>query len=338
MKYTTAIAAVALAMGANAAQSPLIPSGLSSGCNTFLESLNADTNIQTCIKPLVDATATFSPTSGKTPSDADVNAALSKICGKDTGCDDGAVRSQLSQFSSACAADLRSNKQLLELYDILYVFTPLHDAVCSVNSANQEYCVNQIRSATKNAASTPAAAAGSASAVPSGLANAKVNLVVAPTTLDSVIDQATEFLTSSFQSVKKRVFTPRAAAPANAKNLASIVTPNATTYQSTNLPFLFLQPEMAKDSLCTACTISVFASYVKWENSLPYGLGLSSSPILGGQAKLYNAVNQTCGKSFVDAISSQAGADSSVLSAAMPRAAAPTVAALVAGALAYVLV
>lgn len=41
---------------------------------------------------------------------------------------------------------------------------------------------------------------------------------------------------------------------------------------------------------------------------MPYAFGLKQSPIIGGQAALWSAVEQTCGTSFLDVITADAGA------------------------------
>lgn len=48
-------------------------------------------------------------------------------------------------------------------------------------------------------------------------------------------------------------------------------------------------------------------SYIKWETAFPYALGLSQSPILGGQSELWNAINATCGQGYVKAITTEVG-------------------------------
>ena len=65
---------------------------------------------------------------------------------------------------------------------------------------------------------------------------------------------------------------------------------------------------MKSSDLCTPCTREVFVSYIKWESQQPYALGLSQSPILGGQGALWNAVNATCGATYTNAVVSEVGA------------------------------
>jgi hypothetical protein len=85
------------------------------------------------------------------------------------------------------------------------------------------------------------------------------------------------------------------------------VLPNATTFRVTSLPFLFLSPNMSSPLLCTSCTKSILASYVAFESRMPYALGLSNSPILGGQGGLYRGIGLTCGAGFLKSIDDMAG-------------------------------
>ena len=47
--------------------------------------------------------------------------------------------------------------------------------------------------------------------------------------------------------------------------------------------------------------------YAKWESSTNYAMGLSKSPMLGGQAQLWQAVSQKCGAAFVSEIQGNVG-------------------------------
>lgn len=94
---------------------------------------------------------------------------------------------------------------------------------------------------------------------------------------------------------------------------------------------------MASSALCTPCTREIFVSYIKWEYKAPYGPGLSSSPILGGQSDLWSAIGSTCGSSFVSAINAEAGVSTATASGA-GRQALPAFGAIVAGAVAFIMV
>ncbi|BEI85207.1 hypothetical protein CcaverHIS002_0506080 [Cutaneotrichosporon cavernicola] len=304
-------AALLLASTAFGASSSLIPSGISSGCTTFLESLNADQNLQTCVNPLIQATNAFSPVSGKNPSSSDLTSALKTMCSA-SGCDQSYVVGKLNEFYSACRSEIDSgNSKVAELYDVLYVFTPLKGAVCSVDSGSQAYCVNSIRKAGASSNPGPAGSKSFASSV---------NAVAA------IANSAADYLYNAAG------FSKRAAS----QSFASVVTPNATTYRNTNLPFLFLQPDMTKDQLCTSCTRQIMVNYIKYENGIVYGPGLSNSPILGGQSGLWNGIKTVCGDAFTGAIVTEAGG-SLPSSNALSRAAVPAVG-LVAGVAALVFV
>lgn len=281
-------------------QSSLIPSGISSGCTTFLESLNSDSQLQSCVNPLITATSAFSPVSGKSPSTADLTSALKTVCSA-SGCDQSYVISKLNAFYSACRSEIDSgNEQVAGLYDGLYVFTPLKAAVCSVDSSSQAYCVNSIRSAGASA---------------QGPANSTVK-AVNTNSVASIAQSAADLLYNIVPGLSKR---------ASTSSFASIITPNATTYRNTNLPFLFLQPDMTQAQLCTSCTRQIMVSYIKFENAIGYGPGLGNSPILGGQSELWSGIKTVCGDSFTGAIVSEAGGNLPA-SGAISRAAAPAVA------------
>ena len=217
----------------------------------------------------------------------------------------------MTNFYASCQPELTSkdsyNSQVRELYDILYVVNPLQGAVCAIDSANQEYCVNEIIAAEK--AHSTASASASASA--SGIANNTMFQNLATIGGLSPVSFAAENLyitvTAGAQSLSKRVINMLSSRQAQAQSYATIITPNATTYRNTNLPFLFLDPTMSSSALCTPCTREIMVAYIKWESRQPYALGLSQSPILGGQSALWNAINSTCGATFVNAITSEVG-------------------------------
>ena len=82
----------------------------------------------------------------------------------------------------------------------------------------------------------------------------------------------------------------------------SAIVPNTTTFTDSYLHFLFLNPDMTTDQLCTPCTQQILASYVSWEGMQPYPIGISNSGMLGVQIKLYRAVATRCGAGFAQHI------------------------------------
>jgi hypothetical protein len=91
------------------------------------------------------------------------------------------------------------------------------------------------------------------------------------------------------------------------------IVPNITTYQNTNIPFLFLQPSsdsqaaLPSNSDCTTCTRNILTAYVNALSTIPYGPGLAASLLLAGQPKLYSAVTNTCGANFLSGVVQAAG-------------------------------
>jgi hypothetical protein len=90
-------------------------------------------------------------------------------------------------------------------------------------------------------------------------------------------------------------------------NAQSVITPNFDTLKSSNGAFLFLSSSLPKEQLCTSCTRSIITAYVSFESNQPYAPGISNSELLGGQAGLYQAVQDTCGATFLNGALQAAG-------------------------------
>ncbi|WWC73017.1 uncharacterized protein I206_106982 [Kwoniella pini CBS 10737] len=327
MKYAILALALAVASQAqsNSTSTTLIPSNITSSCSTFLESLNNDGTLSSCVTPLINATSSFSPTAQSNLTEDSINYTLASICKSNAGCSDSTIRGWLANFYSQCNAELTSatayNSDVRELYDILYVVNPLKGAVCSINSGNQEYCVNEIRSneiANATTSSNSTASSNTTAITTAGNNTLFANLAATAQELTNPIQYAAQNLyvevSIAASSISKRfaenVLNRRQdnGDSSQSVNMVTVIKPNTATYKSTNLPFLFLQPSMASSALCTPCTREVLVAYVKWETQVPYALGLKQSPILGGQSDLWNAINSTCGISFINAIKSEVGA------------------------------
>ncbi|KAK4685901.1 hypothetical protein P7C73_g4231, partial [Tremellales sp. Uapishka_1] len=297
-----ALVALAVAGVVSAQNSTLIPSNVTTTCSTFLTKIDSDTTLQNCISPLINVTSSFSPTSTSNLTTDTINYTLASLCKNTDGCSDTTVRQWLSDFYTACSTELTSttgyNPQVRELYDIVYVINPLKNAVCAIDSANQDYCVNEIRASLLSSANSTAA----------GTSNTTLLSLVALDTTSPVAFAAANLyisISSTANSLTRRflsTISPRADAQS-----VNIITPNATTYKTTNLPFLFLRPSSPSAALCTPCTREIMVAYIEWEYKVPYALGLSASPILGGQSALWSAIKSTCGTTFSTAIVSQAG-------------------------------
>lgn len=265
--------------------SPLIPSGISSSCTTFLTALNDNSTITSCLKPIISATSAFGPSgsSSTNPTTADVTSALSQLCSSTTTCSDTVVRSQLTPFYTACSAELagtNTNADVIRIYDVLYAVVPFKAAVCTKDDSGN-YCATQISSGSATSAT---ASSGSKSV--------------------SSAQDTFELLKNNLVEQSGSALTRRATV---VQNVTAALVPNTTTFRTTGLPFLLLTPSTDSSELCTACTRSVLTAYINFEQDIPYAPGLPNSQILSGQTDLYNAVTSKCGSSFFSGAVQAAG-------------------------------
>jgi hypothetical protein len=74
--------------------------------------------------------------------------------------------------------------------------------------------------------------------------------------------------------------------------------PNATTWATNNVAFLFLSKSLASSD-CSACTRQIATSYMQWGSSSSYAPGIGASTLISGQATIYQTINSVCGTSFL---------------------------------------
>ncbi|BGP43954.1 hypothetical protein JCM10450v2_008166 [Rhodotorula kratochvilovae] len=100
-----------------------------------------------------------------------------------------------------------------------------------------------------------------------------------------------------------------AGAPSSGVHSFSVpsILPNADTWSSSSLPFLFLSPSMSSTVLCSQCTKSILSAYIAFESRMPYAVGLANSPLLKGQGALWTATGEKCGGGFLESVAKQAG-------------------------------
>lgn len=79
------------------------------------------------------------------------------------------------------------------------------------------------------------------------------------------------------------------------------------SFSGSNIAFLFLEPTASKDVLCSTCSQNILASYIEFETSIPYAIGLANSDILSGQSELYKAGKEVCGNDWAVEINKIAG-------------------------------
>ncbi|CAD6579423.1 MAG: hypothetical protein CYPHOPRED_000883 [Cyphobasidiales sp. Tagirdzhanova-0007] len=331
LSWSTAVAAQA-----SSDSSPYIPeSGISDSCHDFLVALDSNTQLASCSSALLSATSLFSPavaSSSSSSTNAQVSAALKNLCSSSSSCSDSLIKQSLTWFSGNCSAELAAGNELVTSnYDVFYVLSPFTAAVCTTDQASGSFCaleIGQTPAATANATSI----SNSTATTPSTqqllvqsyeaphIKMADLYVSLSDAAKSAISRLARRAFNHNGHSLKVRganttISTVSTSTTNSSKSeLDSALLPNATTFRSSNLPFLFLSGSMTSAQLCTPCTQSIFAAYVSFESQFPYSQGLSKSPILGGQVDLWNDIGGVCGSGFLSAITAESG--STVLSGA----------------------
>ena len=127
----------------------MIPTDISSGCSSFLENLDGDPSLSSCLAPLVSAVAAYGP--GGDGTSSSLTTALGTLCSSTSTCDDSTIRSTLASFQSACSNELQTNEntRVVAIYDLLYTMIPFNQAICSQDN-NGKYCVTEPAVASSN--------------------------------------------------------------------------------------------------------------------------------------------------------------------------------------------
>lgn len=252
------------------------------------------------------------------------------------------IKQSLTWFSGNCSAELSANNAVVKSnYDVLYTLKPFTDAVCTREQGTSgAYCATKIGESASpqlnGTSGTPGATASTAGSQGSfvnqipklSLSNLYINLSEAAVsavrkvrkrqvTATSGTAVADTYAANSTSSANAAATVPVTHSSSSSSDDSPALLPNATTFRSTNLPFLFLSGSMGSSALCVPCTKSILAAYVGWETDFPYATGLSSSPLLGGQAGLWTDIGNVCGSGFLSAITQQAG--SNIASGAAPK-------------------
>ncbi|TFK36582.1 hypothetical protein BDQ12DRAFT_633851 [Crucibulum laeve] len=116
---------------------PLIPSGISSACSTFMTTMNNNKDLTACTSSLINATSAFGPGGSATssPSKSTVTSTLTALCASNAmaNCPEELIRTTLTNFYTACTKELTSNPNpdLIRAYDVLFAITPLRNSVCT---------------------------------------------------------------------------------------------------------------------------------------------------------------------------------------------------------------
>jgi hypothetical protein len=329
-----------------------IPTNVSQGCSTFLTTLDSNAAINGCLNSLIDATSDFDPTNSNssTPSTGAVTTTLNNICAASFNqCDESTIRGMLANFYTACSTDMlgtngdgsNGNKNVIDIYDVLYLISPLKSAICT-KSGNQ-YCVNVIsqHDSGSNSASSSVAAADSGNGNGSDSTTSQTVAAASsqggsssPAAASSSSSSSASSSHSVSTSTSSRASAASPSASAHAKrtapypvsslykrstnvlarrdqNTLDTIAPEAAQYNTIGLPYLFITPNLTQAELCTPCTSSVVGSYISFESITPYALGIANSPMLSGQVTLWNKIKSTCPQDFTTGLLNNATGSSS---------------------------
>ena len=265
--------------------------------------LDSDPQILACTKAFTSVGTNFGvgSSSGSVSASA-VSSALDSLCPSLSACPDSVIRSQLTDFYAACPNELTTspNADVVRAYDVLYTLSPLSKAVCT-KSDSGKYCVLEIGSTNSTTGK---------------------NLLASGSTGSSPADN----LWLPLSSKKER------------RDGQQVIIPNMDQFRSKNIVFLGLQASLSAADLCQSCTRNVLNAYIQFISSLPYACGITNSPLMGGEADLYQAVQQKCGAPFLSgSVQAAGGISSGVLNngaadlSVNPRTFAGALSAIVAG-------
>jgi hypothetical protein len=302
--YTTASTAQTIT-NTTAVSSPssssLIPTtGVSSACTSFLNTLNNDTAIQACTAPLLSATQFYT----------NASAAAKNSTAANTTSSADALTSSLSQL---CASNTGCNSSLIRQYLSQFwtacdtelraensQILAIYDVLYLLNPFHQAVCTRD------------------------------------DTNDYCVLNIASDTATESSTTPSKRSMFDEDGQIRKRQAVASSAVSGAEL-SSSNIAFLFLQTTSDKAVMCSSCAKNVMASYISFETSIPYAIGLANSGILGNQANLYNTMAKTCGNDFTTAINAAAGTTAfTTVSGASSRATIGTAATIVVASIAAV--
>ncbi|CAA7262026.1 unnamed protein product [Cyclocybe aegerita] len=255
------------AAAATSTANPYIPTGISQSCTTFLNELNTDSSLTSCLSALSTATSPFAPGSTVSPTEGTVKTALQSLCSDsiDTVCSENLIRSKIASFYTACAQELTTNQvpDVIRTYDVLYTLSPMRTSACS-KSDDGSWCV-----------------------MAKTVSTSEVSEAVSSSSTLGLSQLLALLYTNNGSALKRRA-------------QVSAIVPNMTTYHDSNLPFLFFNPTLDAEALCTSCTRSVLTAYINFESNIPYAPGLSSSQLLDTQSALYNAITEKCPANFLN--------------------------------------
>jgi len=199
-------------------------------------------------------------------------------------CDDTVIIPIIANFGTQCQTELVSSpdKAVILMYDTVYMMNPWLQVLVTKDD-NGTFCVFESNSAATNSTSSSASA--------SGYSNAAA--VVSTTDFYEISNNLVENLDSG-STLSRRAQTV-------------VTTPNATTWTTHGIPFLFFTSSLSSSTLCTTCARNVLTVWISWESKVPYAAAANQSALLSGLTSLYSAIQTKCGQSFLSGAVTAAG-------------------------------
>lgn len=117
---------------------PFLLSGISDSCIAFMQKMNSDQALSSCLAPMLNGLSTFT-TSGSGDASM-VSRTLTNICSSNA-CSASMMRPKLTEFNNACSSDMQQSVLIKNTYDMMYSLIPLKAALCTKDSKTQAYCV-----------------------------------------------------------------------------------------------------------------------------------------------------------------------------------------------------
>jgi len=296
----TSVLTSAVLAGTNDAANPLIPSEISSTCASFLNDLNADATLASCLSTLKNITSEFAP-GASNPSSSDVTSTLANLCTSSvtSACPESLIRTDITKFYSGCNDELttKPNQLVRNMYEVLYTIYPLQQSICSKDDSG-DFCVKGPSITTRD------------------------------------FDEDASF---SFSKLLALLYIKTDNGALTRRDQA--IVPNITAISQSNSMFLYFTPDLNKDKLCVSCLREIMAAYIDFESNIPLAYELDNSTLLSGQLPLYNAIQSKCPANFLSGAVQAAGGLSGSSSSAIPTysAAYQRIMALVMGAVTLVI-
>jgi hypothetical protein len=221
------------------------------------------------------------------------------------------------------------NQGVIDIYDVLYLLTPLKGAICTKD--NGQFCVTTMShngssngntsSGSNNGGSsdTPAANGSESSAAASDSNAPASSQAPSSSAAPSSSGSASSTAPSASATHARRAISPKALYKRTEKLIAARgegdqdtigdIAPDASTYNTQGLPYLFITPNITDTAqLCTPCVSKVIGSYISFESITPYALGIPHSPMLSGQVALWDHIKTTCPTDFTSGLLTNATA------------------------------